>query len=224
MKAALKRVGTAMNSVLLSIAEGLRHPVIKVFGLVIVTVCAVIGILKTGIVPVSIYLPPKLIERLDRIPRVPPETDLSVDEPIVIRRSKPASLPTPDDAAIATISPKGMAAVRFMLRFHSLRDAEKKKFAEDNEGKTIDWELVVELEGRMESGHPYVLCAPLYFNRWSEESGLIGVHGDEKSEDVALSVGMDERINVRGKLDLRGVEVDTIEVRGATIERLKPSK
>jgi hypothetical protein len=207
-----------------SIGEGLHHPVIRVLGLILTTIVtttgAILGLLKTGVIPRVIYMPGKDILLLEQVQGGAPKHSQNTPAGSVTIKETPKPTRTPDDR-IVTVSERGMAAVRFMLRFQSVNDAGKAKLAEENDGNTVDWELVVDGNLGMVLGRPLLDCSPPHFGHWSRETISILVTVGEKSEDAALSLQQHVLIHAHGKLK---VSETSVSIEDAQVEPVEQSE
>lgn len=208
-----KRTGSSLAH---SIAESRRHPVIQMIAFIAGTIVATCGVLKMGIVPRVLYMPPKDIDAIEGS-KLPVELPSPRNEERITLGRMPEPETTPDSAAIATISPRGMEAVRFALRYIAAKDEEKKRMAEEVKGKKVDWDMVVALNLGMKLGPAIVVCRPLYFRRWSYDFGDCNVTANADSENIALALDSDQIVRVQGDLEITALGV---EIKNATIKVL----
>jgi hypothetical protein len=112
-----------------------------------------------------------------------------------------------------------MEAVRFMLRFQSQNDAGKDAMAKENNGKTIDWDLMIDLNGGMSHGQVILDCSPPYFQHWNHNLPIsLLVTVDPSSESVALSLGDETLVRVRAEIRISS---GTVYLENAKVEPVK---
>jgi hypothetical protein len=215
-------LGKFFDSTLKSLEKTSGHHVYKgariLVGTVIGTITVIFFLLKLDLLPRALYLSPSLVRQLQSgSPPIAPPTEQetpSVNLTTLPPPKKPFRIP---DENRADISPKGMNAVGFALTFQSFNDADREKFAKEKTGLSIDWDLVAELDGRIDQGHPYLLCSPPHFERWGERAVFVSVNGNETASSAFLLVVRGQAINVRGKLRLTGGGRGNIAIDDAVI-------